>query len=237
MVTRAGVADELAWCAARLREGTARPRWRVWHYASTEIVLGCSQRTLLAPVAARAPAGVAVSVRSSGGGAVLAGQWMVGASIVLPNGHPLAGPTLAGSYRWLGETCVGLLREAGVDAHAIDPKRGEATAAAGDAPVRWACFGGLSAWEVVDAAERKIVGLAQQRRRGGIAYSLGLLASRCDWALLCDAMGEPQDAQRLAARTVACEDVPGARRLAPLEWAQRLEAELAAALGTDDEAN
>lgn len=232
MLVEATIADEHAWSAQMLEAAVSRPAWRVWLYRRPEIVLGCSQRALRERVAQRAPAGVTVSVRPSGGGAVLAGPWLVGLTVVLPPEHPLLGAGLTASYRWLGELHVEVMRAAGIEVRAVDPQA--ARAPPGEPalePVRWACFGGLSAWEVIDADGRKLTGLAQQRRRTGVAYSGGTLVARTDWKLLCDAIGEPAAAPRLAARTIACDDVAGAARRSPIEWAQRLDAALAAALG------
>ena len=227
----ATIADELAWCADALAAGVTRPRWRVWRYREPEIVLGCSQRGLRDAVARRARAGVAVSVRASGGGAVLAGPWLLGVSVVLPPDHRLLGEGLVDSYRWLGELHASQLREAGIDARALEPRQARADLRNDGAAVRWACFGGLSPWEVMDADGRKLTGLAQQRRRSGVAFSAGTLVARSDWTLLCDALGEPADAARLAARTVACADVRGAARVSADGWAERIDAALGDVLG------
>ncbi len=228
-VVAATIADEHAWCAAALA-GAAEAggaRWRVWRYPAPEIVLGCSQRAQLAAVSARAGPGIAVSVRPSGGGAVLAGPWMVGASVVLAPGHPLAGGGLVESYRWLGELHAALLCANGVAAMALDP---DAARAACTAPLRWACFGALSAWEVVDPAGAKLTGLAQQRRRTGIAFSAGTLVTRPDWALLCDALGAAEDASRLGRLTGACDEAGGASLRDARDWAEALDAALERAL-------
>jgi hypothetical protein len=55
--------------------------------------------------------------------------------------------------------------------------------------------------------------------------------ARSDWTLLCDALGEPGDAARLAARTVACADVRGAARVSAQAWAERIDAALGEDLG------
>lgn len=228
----ATIADEHAWSAGVLEAAVTRPQWRVWRYRAPEIVLGCSQRALRDEVARRAPPSLPVSVRASGGGAVLAGPWMVGVTVVLPAGHPLLGDGLVASYRWFGELHERLLREAGVDARALDPRRAAGSPAAPTpAPLKWACFGSLSAWEVVDERGRKLTGLAQQRRRTGVAYSAGTLVSRPDWRLLCEPLGLPDDAPQLAARTAACDEWPEAQGIAPSQWAARLDEALAAALG------
>lgn len=231
MRLEATIADEHAWCAGVLESPVSRPQWRVWLYREAEIVLGCSQRALRGAVAQRAPAGVPVTVRSSGGGAVLAGPWMLGATVVLPAGHPLLGEGLVASYRWFGQLHAKVLREAGVDARAVDPADAPGPAGTPE-PVRWACFGSLSAWEVVDPAGRKLTGLAQQRRRTGVAFSAGTLLARPDWSLLCDALDARADTAALSARTGAADEgrrgraVQGGRAA----WAARLDAALEAAL-------
>lgn len=244
MQVAATIAEEHAWVAGLLDATVGRAQWRVWLYPAAEIVLGCSQRALHADVAQRAPAGVRVTVRPSGGGAVLAGPWMVGASVVVPLGHRLLSEGLVASYRWLGELHAQVMREAGVDARAVAPQRpsqpmqaqqpgqpesSQRDEAAADT-VRWACFGSLSPWEVTDAAGRKLTGLAQQRRRGGVAFSAGTLVSRPDWRLLCEALGAPGDAPRLERLTGACDEAPGAEAIDALEWAERLDRALAIAL-------
>lgn len=232
MRVEATIADEHAWVAEVLAAPVERPQWRVWRYPAAEIVLGCSQRALHGEVGRRAAPGVDVSVRPSGGGAVLAGPWMIGVSVVLAPDDPLLGEGLVASYRWLGELHVRLMREAGIEASAVEPQRlREQAVASGAAPLRWACFGALSPWEVVDAAGRKLTGLAQQRRRMGVAFSAGTLVSRPDWRLLCEALGAPDDAPRLDRLTAACDEAPGADRLGPDEWAQAIDEALARLLG------
>ncbi len=244
MPSRATIEDEHAWCAAVLASTVTRPHWRVWLYDAPQIVLGCSQRRLLAEVAARA-ASIPVCVRPSGGGAVLAGPWMIGVSAILPVAHPLLGTSLTDGYRWLGELFVRVLDGAGIATQALDPARQPLHDASADPAPGWACFGGLSAWEVVDAHRRKLVGLAQQRRRTGVLVTAGLLTSRPDWTLLCEAIlgaGEGEgiarvadpagDARYLAARTASCDEHAGARTVDRPQWAARVDAELQRVLAT-----
>jgi lipoate-protein ligase A len=84
--------------------------------------------------------------------------------------------------------------------------------------VPWACYGSLAPWEVVDAAGRKLVGLAQRRQRTGVLLVAGTLVTPPDWALLCAAMGQSQDEEAMRRRTVDCTQLsatpPDARQLA-----------------------
>ena len=96
----------------------------------------------------------------------------------------------------------------------------------------WACYGSLSPWELVDSEGRKLVGLAQQRRRDANLLVSGLLAGAPDWPLLCRALGREADLARLSAWTTSIEALRGE----PLgdrviiDIAQRLETAIAAAL-------
>jgi lipoate-protein ligase A len=77
------------------------------------------------------------------------------------------------AYRWLGLVWAATLRQFGLDARVVSVS--EARAAVTPPPelapaVRLACFGTLSPYEVV-VAGRKVVGLAQVRRRNVLLQS------------------------------------------------------------------
>jgi lipoate-protein ligase A len=206
----ASPSEEQDWNRRQLSSDVTAPHMRFWTYESPGVVLGCSQGGMVSAVDAAQRIGVPLAGRQAGGGAVLTGPWMLSVSVVLPVTHPLAlGGALAG-YRKIGEGFAKVLREFGIDAHALTPE--EARAPQQDdagADLQWACYGGLSPWEVV-AGKRKIVGLAQVRRRTGVLIAAGLLTGRPDWALLCRAIGKPAgDAGLLAQRTTSCEEELG----------------------------
>lgn len=208
--SQACAADEQRWTHDALA-GAAEPRLRVWRYRDPAIVLGCGQRAVATATS------LPVAVRASGGGAVLVGPWMVGASIVLPAGHPLAVDGIAESFRWLGEACAAWLREAGI-AGAVAQRGGPTVA-------HWACFAGRGPWEVT-VAGRKIVGLAQARRRHAVLLSAGVLLGETPWAMLAEAFARPAgDAAALAGATVSAEALLGALPDAAA-WASRLLATL-----------
>lgn len=204
----------------------AAPAWRVWVYDEPAVVLGCSQRRLLGN--ARDDIDVSVLLRGSGGGAVLTGPWMLGMSVALPPTHAFASNGLVASYQWLGELLAELLRElAGVAAIALPP---EAVRLVGPKDsLQWACFGGLSPWEVV-VEGRKIAGLAQVRRRQGVLIVAGLLLDRPDWGLLCATLRRPAaEATALAQCTTSWAE-EGAPPIAHAALAAVLEQRLHRAL-------
>lgn len=213
-VCAADAAAEQFWIASALGEPVSAPRLRIWAYRRPAVVLGRSRRADAAVAQEAARAGVQLCARPSGGGAVLAGPWLLGASVILPPQHALVAASIPRSFRWLGEAHAAWLQDIGVAARAA-----AAPPASNDAALSWACFGSLSHWEV-EAVGRKIVGLAQARRRHGVLFSAGILISLPPWEVLCDVLGQPcAQAQALARRTVSCSETlgkcPDAETLAP----------------------
>jgi lipoate-protein ligase A len=171
---------------------------RVWLYPAPAVVLGCSGRQTAAMSERADLAGVPLCKRHTGGGAVLVGPWLLGASVVLPTRHPLVLASVPLSFRWFGLAHAAWLRGIGVAAQALPKARPVHEAAA------WACFANLSHWEV-EAQGGKIVGLAQCRRRNGIVFSSGVLLSAPPWELLCEVLDQPRaHATTLAERTTSC---------------------------------
>lgn len=191
-------------------------------------MLGCSQRALRDDIERRLHGRAEVTVRESGGGAVLAGPWLVSVSVVVPPEHPWVCNGLIDSYRRLGQLHVEVLQELGGAARALPPQelpRARETSAV--SRVNWACFGGLSPWELVNAEGRKLVGLAQRRCRTGVLLVAGTLVGPVDWALLCGAMGHPEHEPLLRHGTVCAQDMAGGpigpERLAAVltQWLER----------------
>jgi lipoate-protein ligase A len=225
--------EEQAWNAAQLSSPVTEPRVRLWTYGAPGVVLGCSQTALRERLSCGHALAGEVVQRGSGGGAVLTGPWMVSASVVLPPDHPLLGRSTLSSYRWLGALHAGLLRDAGVRAYAIPPE--EVRLQPADTRLKWACYGGLSPWEVV-VGKRKIVGLAQLRRRTGVLMTSGTLIAPPDWSLLCDALGQSAgDAALLDGCTTSLADQLGAPMLAEV-LAERLHHMLTDVLGAASDA-
>jgi len=196
---------EQTWNAQQLAQPVLKPTWRLWAYRKPSVVLGCSQRALLSE--ARKSDGIELLIRSSGGGAVLTGPWMLGLSVALPLNHSLLQLSPGASYRWLGELLAATLRRAGIAALAMPCDSSGLRRSAGE--LSWACFGGVSAWEVV-VRDRKIAGLAQVRRRQGILLVGGLLLALPDWDLLCASLGKPaHNAAMLRRHTTSCIEESG----------------------------
>ena len=167
----------------------------------------------------------AVLARESGGGAVLAGPWLVSVSLVLPLGHPWVREGVVPGYRGIAELHVAALAEVGVASHALRPADAAGANAAGPT-VRWACFGSLTPWEIVDSRGRKLVGLAQRRTREQVLLVAGTLVGMPDWSLLCAAVDRPEDEAALRRRTTSCKQLAG-RPIAAAHLAATLARRLA----------
>lgn len=168
--------------------------------------------------------------REAGGGAVLTGPWLLGLSLALPPGHAWLGGGLLPSYQRLGQLHVEVLQALGISARAVPPQELPSRQSQREPdPLAWACFGGLSPWEVVDAQGRKLVGLAQRRRQTGVLLVAGTLLSPPDWPLLCEAHARSHDAALLRQRTVSCEELRG-RPLSAAAVSELLERRLGQAL-------
>ena len=207
----AAPAEEQAWNERHLKWPVRAPLIAAWRYRGPAVVLGCSQRPDAAMSAAARSAGVSLVERRSGGGAVLTGPWLLGVSVVLPRDHPLVVPSITESYRWFGAAHAAALRRAGIECQAVDVTTALAVARSWRSPpagtaTRWACFGALSPWEVMTAGGRKLVGLAQVRRRTGALLVSGTLLAAMDWTVLCRVVdGSASAAVQLGERASSCE--------------------------------
>lgn len=139
----------------------------VWSLPSeAALVLGSGQRP---PGSWSPPDGVPLVRRGTGGGAVLCDDDYLMLDIALPPGDPRVLDDVTESYRWLAVRLVAALGELGMEGlELVEPlalrRLDDAAREAG----RTACFAGLGPYELLDHEGRKLVGLAQRRRRGGV---------------------------------------------------------------------
>lgn len=152
---------------------TGLPALRWYVAKQPALILGNGQRPEAADLDAARASGVRVYRRTSGGTAVLLDEDAINAEVALPAGHPLATGDVVRDYEWIGEVWVRALASlgiTGVRAIPLDEVRGLPPLAKDD-PLRLACYGTLSPYEVV-SGQRKAVGLSQVRRRGGVLYQM-----------------------------------------------------------------
>lgn len=191
-----------------------RARWWVGSGAAPALVLGAGQRGL------QTTGCLPVRRRTSGGGAVLDGPWLLTAALWLGPGHPLAGASPVAAATWFGAVHAAWLTERGIGGTRLyqGPTQGH-----------WACFAGRGPGEVL-VGMRKIVGIAQVRRRGGVLLVAGTLLEPPPWELLCLALRRPAAAaQEIAAGTWSIRSSLG-RGPTPAGWAASLAARIATAL-------
>lgn len=216
-------------------EAGAPPSLRWYVPAQTALVLGRSQGIQRADVDAANRAGIAVYGRTSGGGAVLVERDALSMDVALPAGHPLLTRDVTLSYQWIGEVWADALRALGiVGARAIPTEEVRAIPAlTSDDPLRLACYGTLSPWEVV-VDGRKVVGLSQIRRRAGGVYPIGVHLSwhpeRLVELLALDAKSRRELVEALYGRVAALDELVGQHLVASAVIAA-VEAALAARLG------
>jgi lipoate-protein ligase A len=156
---------------------TGQPALRWYIPTERALVLGNGQPVSVADADALAAQQTALYKRSSGGTAVLVDTTLLSLDIALPHNHPLATGDVIRAYQWVGALWATTIRAlGGADVRAIPTEETRAISPlAKDDPLRLACYGTLSPWEVIcGAAPRKLVGLCQVRRRAGTLYQTGV---------------------------------------------------------------
>lgn len=150
-----------------------QPALRWYGIEPAALILGSGQQIGICDRDACVAAGIALHRRASGGTTVLAEPDQIMLDIALPKGHPLYRHDVTESYRWLGDVWAVALEELGLPAHVITVDEARADYQTLDALTRRACFAGRSPYEVL-VEGRKLVGLAQVRRRAGALLQAGI---------------------------------------------------------------
>ena len=169
-----GQARELVAQGAALLEGlTDDPRPVLRWYRPTDAVLVVGRGQALG---AFAESELPVVQRFSGGGAVLMDDGLLSLDVVVPTGHPLlAGDPLAVFAR-IGQAWADGLQRLGLPDIAVSTQSTTPSRRGSDRERLLAaiCYATLGVGEVTSSG-RKIVGLAQRRRRPGALVQCGLL--------------------------------------------------------------
>jgi lipoate---protein ligase len=158
------------------------------------VVLGSTQPLSAVDGDGAARAGLAVTRRRSGGGAVLVTPddpiWI---DAWVPRSDPLWLEDVARAFDWLGDTWGRALANLGIARASVH--RGGLTAR-----TPWSslvCFGGVGTGEVLDPDGRKIVGISQRRTRDGAWFHSACLR-RWDPDPLLDVLELRADERRAA---------------------------------------
>lgn len=210
-----GDASGLLAGAEAMLEGVAETgcpvmRWSVT--APAALYLGASQKPAALDAAACRAAGITAHQRAAGGMTVLGDEMLLGLDVALPIGDPLVLSDLTLSYRWLGEVWAEALRGLGVPVELVSLDRARAgSRETGEQArlARLACYGALSPYEVT-LHGRKLVGLAQVRRRYGALFQPAILLrwqpERLSRLLAVPEEQRPALTAALAARAVGLYD-------------------------------
>ncbi len=140
-------------------------------WASPALILGTGQSAADADLPACRARGITIVRRLAGGTAVFATPDYLSFAIVASVAHPLVGGDLLATYRRFGEAVVAACAALGLSTHLICPDAARARPT--PATLRPFCYGGFSPYEVL-VGDRKLIGVAQVRRFGAVAYVGGL---------------------------------------------------------------
>lgn len=152
-----------------------------WYAAKRPaVILGAAQKPELLDFVAIRQTGYAVYKRTSGGAVVLAGPGFLSLDVALPPFSVLASTDVTRAYQWFGECWADALARLGVSSYVVEPwearqaKLDLEAASETEQLVKLVCFGTLSSYEVASQDGRKLVGLAQVKRRGASLLQAGL---------------------------------------------------------------
>ena len=112
--------------------------------------------------------------RGTGGGAVLCDAGTLLIDRAVPASHLLAPEDVTEAYRPVGEAIQTALIGMGLECRTVTVDEARAMDDARKAAARRACWAGLSPYELVLADGRKLVGLAQRRRRGAVLHQIAI---------------------------------------------------------------
>jgi lipoate-protein ligase A len=189
------------------------PTLRWYRSTRTAIVLGRGQARALA---AHSTSEVTVLQRFSGGGAVLLEPSMISLDVLVPAGLPLLMGDLGEVFGHIGRAWAGALEDLGVED--VEIYEGAGTARRRGSPreqlLGAVCYATVGRGEVL-AGGRKLLGLAQRRRRPGALVQCGLLRTWQPGPLL-EALGADPDDEEIAKAAIGLDQVfHAAHRRAP----------------------
>lgn len=173
--------------------GDPRPALRWYHATAPALVLGRGQGKL-----ALHAGELEVVTRFSGGGAVLLDEGLLSLDVLLPSDHPLLGGDPLAVFDRVGHAWARALRSLGVPDLTVHT--GASTARRRGTPreqlLAAVCYATIGRGEVL-ADGRKLVGLAQRRRRQGALVQCGLLRQWRPEPLLRALGADARDAEML----------------------------------------
>jgi lipoyl(octanoyl) transferase len=171
--------------------GDSPPTLRLYGWEPPCLSLGYAQPWADVDIDRLAMLGWGLVRRATGGRAILHTDELT-YSLALPEDHPLAEGSIVESYRRISRALLVAMERLGL--HPQADRRAERNPTSG--PV---CFETPSHYEITTGDQRKLVGSAQVRRKGGILQH-GSLPLYGDVTRICDALVFTDDDARQAAR-------------------------------------
>jgi lipoate-protein ligase A len=174
-----------------------------WYQASTPaLVLGPGQAGIIAD-----GDGLPVLTRFSGGGAVLLDTDILSLDVLYPADHPSLKGDVAAVFMRVGQAWAHALRRLGVPGVTVweGPCNARRRGTDRERLVAAICYATTGRGEVL-AGGRKLVGLAQRRRRQGALVQCGLLRRWRPTRLLQTLGADPDDAE-ICSRAVGLNDL------------------------------
>jgi len=184
----------------RINQRIEQPQIMFWHYDKPGIILGCSQRLNEAQIKISEQYKLPWVRRSSGGGAVLAGPWMLSVTLFVPYDHQIAKGNIINIFSWLEQIWLKVLAENNINCRGVDKAMiAQSKDYAKKNELEWACYGSLSHGEIVCPQGYKLVGLAQIRKASGVTLVSGLNLSTFDWQPLSEIVNSKKESAKLLA--------------------------------------
>ncbi len=151
--------------------GRAPGAVRFERWESPALILGAGQAAADADIGRCQERGIVIARRLAGGGAVSISPDYLSFTIIETKDDPLVRDDVLATYRRLGTAVEAALRSLDIPARLLSVE--EARTRPTPPLLRPLCYGGFSPHEVL-VGERKLVGVAQVRRFGAVAYVAGL---------------------------------------------------------------
>jgi len=110
---------------------------------------------------------------------------MLSITVFIPPDHPVAQQNIIEVFSWLEQIWSDSLRAGGVPCRGVDQAMSDnSKTISQQQDLKWDGYASLSHGEIVSDDGRKLVGLAQIRKRKGVALVSGLHLCPSDWSLL-----------------------------------------------------
>jgi lipoate-protein ligase A len=183
---------------------TPVPTLRWYRSTAPAIVLGRGQ----AGVRLR-DVGITVVTRFSGGGAVWLSPDVLSLDVLLPTGHPWASQRLTEAFDHVGAAWLAGLRDLGVTGLTVHdgPSTARRRGTTRERLLAAVCYATRGRGEVF-WHDRKLVGLAQRRRRHGALVQCGVLRRWRPQRLLTALGADPDDAE-ICHAAIGLDDISG----------------------------